>query len=819
MNDGGRDMKARYREIDSQSQTLQDHLENVKSISGFFGKNLNLKQIAELAGLLHDFGKGTDSWQKYLEQSVNGHKNGNKDHATAGAQFIKHKISEKDSIVETAIQAVVMFHHGEGLPDMISLDGNSPFLKRLAKSADETGLEEVQKNIPIKMMEEIRTLINSDQVSDDGKNVLYKNCKVEGNNKKTFFNMGMHLRNLSSCLIDGDRTDSANFDLNKEFDYDEHSKIPYWDSLLQKLENHLASFENKGKLGEIRQNLSDRCSEFGQKEKGIYSCSAFTGAGKTLASLRFALSQAKKFGMKRIFIVAPYTSILDQNAQVIRDILEDADSKGKIVLECHSNMTAEKKQEMLDSNSEYDFAVQTWNAPVIVTTMVQFLESLFASGTKKIRRMHQIADSVLVFDEIQTLPIKCTYLFNWGLEYLVKCCGCSALLCTATQPGLDKIGEEKYRLKIESEVIENQAEHFKSLKRVDFVDMTNGGKEKVCAEDVSKYIQNEMQSLQSFLAVVNTKPQAKELYDLMKESGCADYIYHLSTNMCPAHRKNVFKEISNHLASNEKVVCISTRLIEAGVDLSFAGCLRYLAGLDSIIQTAGRCNRNNELKDESGNPLCGKCAIFDLEEENLGSLEELKIGQDCILRVLRDFHKDEDKFNKNLMHPDLIERYFSYFYGQFKQNKLQYKIEGKDSTILDLLSDNLISLREYIDRNGRNPKLPYNQAFNTAWRNFEVIADLTNGIIVPYKEGSNLIGEFSSLEKSDDEYFERIKELLRKSQQFTVNIYSNQLLNLERDGLIREVIEDFGIYVLNEGYYSEETGISREFVGMNNSIF
>lgn len=798
---------ARNRKTDNQYQLLETHLLETSELASKFGEDFSLSELLKLAGLLHDFGKYTKSWQQYLEDSIAGEKRENKDHATAGGQFIEHKISQELGLAEQIIQAIVMFHHGQGLPDFLNLKGETDFKKRLGKDDTKQDLPEIESNLSEKVKAEIQKYLESTCLKNDARSKFYDNCKKGCRSKKQYkFNQGLHLRNLSSCLIDADRTNSADFD-NGNLNLQKYEKLPNWKNLLEKLEAKLATFDNSGKLGEIRKNLSDSCLEFGKKEKGIYSCSAMTGAGKTLASLRFALKQAETHKMKKIFIIAPYTSILDQNAQVIRNILEDNDTKGKIVLECHSNLSDEKREDIY--GDEFKAISETWDAPVIVTTMVQFLETLFAYGTKKIRRMHKLFNSVLVFDEIQTLPIKCTYLFNWGIEYLVNTCGCSTLLCTATQPGLDRIGDELFRINLpkENEVIKNVYEHYESLQRVEFIDKTNFGTNKSDITDVVDYIKEEMKTCKSFLAVVNTKPQAKELFEKIKESCCAEEVYHLSTNMCPAHRKEIFAEIKENLEGGKKVVCVSTRLIEAGVDLSFDGALRYLAGLDSIIQTAGRCNRNGKCEN------LGKVAIFEVEDEKLGSLEELKLGKE----VMRELLQNKET---NLLNPITIQNYFEKYYGEHFNDQLKYSIDGKDATILDLLSDNSVSHSEYKrTHNNQEYKQPFSQAFETAWKEFGVIEKSTFGIIVPYKEGSNLIGRLDALEKHGENYFVDLKSILKDAQQFSVNVYSSKSKELLRDDLIREVIPESEIYVLNDGFYSDKFGLSMEFVGMTTNLF
>ena len=805
---------ARYRNKELKKQSLDEHLLETAGLAYKYGKVFGFNELLELAGLLHDVGKATFSWQDYLKNSVKGKKQTKKDHSTAGGLLLEKYLSGKSILAKTVIQAAIMYHHGSGLPDMICTDGTSEFCNRLNKKGLESDIAEIEKNLSDIIKDEIKEAIESECFKNDGRKELLDVCRVgfekywriEDKLKKTYFNMGLHLRNFSSCLIDADRTNSTSFENGESVNRGKYTEIHDWASLLEKLENHLAKMKQDTDLGRIRENVSNQCASYGQSEKGIYFCSAFTGAGKTFASLRFALEQAKKFKMKKIFIIAPYTSILDQNADEIRKVLEDESTKGQVVLECHSNLSVEKKENLKESEENYSRFEETWDAPVIITTMVQFLETLFGAGTKKIRRMHLLSESVFVFDEIQTLPVKTTYLFNWGLKYLVDVCGCSAMLCTATQPGLDRIGNEVYRIK-GCEVIPNIEEHFESLKRVDFIDMTDGGIKTHSPIEICDYIQGQMKKVNSFLAVVNTKPQAKELFELVKETACADYVFHLSTNMCPAHRKKVIAEIREKLGSGEKVVCISTRLIEAGVDLSFEGALRYFSGLDSIIQTAGRCNRNNELRDENGNLCRGKVAIFAFTDEKLGSLEELKIGQECMERILREFSADKESKICNLIHPNVIESYFKYFYGYLSNSLLKYSVDKKDTTVLDMLSDNQNAVAEYMrTHNNEKWKLPYMQSFKTAWENFEVIADVTTGIIVPYN--NDIAGRLCALERGEEDYGNKLRKLLHEAQQYTVNVYSNQLERLFKENMIYEVLPDSGIYVLFEEFYDSDIGLS-----------
>lgn len=810
-----RELIARYREIEPCEQLLADHLYETAQLAELFGKNFGFNALIKLAGLLHDVGKGTKEWQEYLQDHMKGHVQKKLDHATQGAKLLAERAGDS-RLALTAIQAAMMYHHGSGLPDMIGLDGISDFEIRLAKRMKPEELSEIKDHLSEKVKLGVENCLQSSDWKGDGRTILFEVCKNGcGTKKKLCFNMGLHLRNFSSCLIDADRTDSIVFEKGEDLPLLE--SVPHWDDLISRLEEKLRSFPDQGELSRIRAELSERCARLGRGEKGVYTCSAVTGAGKTLASLRFALEQAKKFDMEHIFMIAPYTSIIDQNADIIRSILEDESTRGRIVLECHASLTSEKKADLGGSEEEYERFESAWNAPVVITTMVQFLETLFGSGTKSIRRMHRLANSVLIFDEVQTLPIKSTYLFNWALDYLVKCCSCSTMLCTATQPCLDKIKDSQYALRFDDEAVEDVVAHFSALKRVQFVDKTDGGQRKTSAHEICAYITEQMKTCGSFLAVVNTKPQAKALFELLRESGCADFIYHLSTNMCPAHRREKIDEIREKLNRSERVICVSTRLIEAGVDISFGGALRYLAGLDSIIQTAGRCNRNGELMDEDGNQSYGTVAIFAVEDESLGSMEELKLAQRSMERILWELKNDSG--HCNLIQPDVIQAYFNYYYQGFSSSQLKFSVKGKDTTILDMLSDNPVAVAEYQRiRDHQNVKLPlYKQAFRTAWENFEVIADATTGVISTY-ESNDLAGRFCALEKREEGYGEKLRALLREAQQYSVNLYANQFSKLIKEEVIYELQPGSGIYALHDGFYDQDLGFTSQISGDSFSV-
>jgi CRISPR-associated endonuclease/helicase Cas3 len=818
--------KARYRtHSDTDYQTLTDHLNETGMLAELFAKPCGLERLGLLIGLLHDLGKNSQAWQEYLEKNKESGKAGDKrDHAAAGGQFLYGTLIQKDGddkeMIGELLAACIMYHHGSGLPDVITPDGMAKLYSRLTKDIGETCLDESLKNLNPAIRQRVNGILSCENFIAETMETLKRLIRIMPIRANRSFNLGLTARLLSSCLIDADRTSSAYYDRGIPVVAGDNKVKADWHYLLGLLETHLDKFPKEGKINEIRGYISARCADFAGQESGIHTLTAATGAGKTLAALKYALVHAKKYKKERIFIIAPYTSILDQNADAIRDILDPDGENGRLILEHHSNLDqSEVTEHFIDSS-------QSWNVPIIITTMVQFLEALFGSGTRKIRRMHQLTDSVIVFDEVQTLPVSCTYLFTWALQYLCRSCNSSALLCTATQPGFDRIKLKKYALPLTAsdEVVPNLREHFEDLKRVELLDKTKpiGW----TLDEVADFI--EQLPERSILTVVNTKPQAQKLYaDLSKKH--PDWkIFHLSTNMCPAHRRKIIgnNKIPGELKESlkdktNKCICISTKLIEAGVDLDFDAAIRFLAGLDSVIQTSGRCNRNGNLKDINGNPIIGKTYIINIikEEENIKSLKELMLGQDVMRRILREYHDAETQFNHTLLHPDLIAGYFNYFYGLLDDSLLKHKVfTGRDDTVLDLLSDNEESLCAY---NRMKKGKPENnmpditglcQSFETAWKHFEVIASDTVGVLVHFEKGHDIINKLYSFPDP-----KQVEDLLREGQQYSVNIYSGEIQRLIDRKIVRKIQTNnqMVIYAFEEGYYNEHTGISHEYSGMN----
>jgi len=526
---------------------------------------------------------------------------------------------------------------------------------------------------------------------------------------------------------------------------------------------------------------------------GVFTLTVPTGGGKTLASLRFALHHANKHKLDRLIFIIPYTSIIDQNARVVRDILEvDKRDQGKFVLEHHSNLLPELQ------NWKTKILSENWDAPIIYTTSVQFLETLFSGGTRSARRMHQLARSVIVFDEIQTLPIKTIHLFCNAINFLTTHCHSSVVLCTATQPLLNKVNKEKgyIRFSEKNEIISDGKTIFKNLKRVEVINKIKPSGWEI--PEISQLAIEQISKKLSCLIIVNTKKNAREIYEELIQH-TAFPVYHLSTSMCAAHRMASLNEIREKLKESKPIICVSTQLIEAGVDVDFGTVIRFVSGIDSIVQAAGRCNRN-------GKRPSGKVFVINPKSESIDSLHDIKTGSDISMRIFEELHNPKSGLPNDLIHPQVMERYFQYYFYN-RAVEMDYNVDvGRNDTLLNLLSNNSISVSEYSREHDKEPQMYFRQSFATAGNVFKAIDAPTQGIVVPYsKNGKKIVADLFSQFAVEQQY-----KLLQKAQKYTVNTFPNEIKKLAEQKAVREVPE-IGVLVLNDlRFYHPQFGLSTE---------
>jgi CRISPR-associated endonuclease/helicase Cas3 len=608
------------------------------------------------------------------------------------------------------------------------------------------------------------------------------------------FQLGLLARFLFSALIDADRQDTADSEKPRAARHRQQGVYCSWDILIERLENKYKTFEIKNRVDEIRKEVSEHCLLAATRPKGLFTLTVPTGGGKTLASLRFALHHAEEHGMDRIIYVIPFTSIIDQNAQVMREILEPKEcpeDTGKIVLEHHSNIGADAqswKEKLLTEN---------WDAPVIFTTMVQLLEAIFGYGTRGARRMHQLAKAVIVFDEIQTLPIKCVHLFNNAINFLVNHCGSTVVLCTATQPLLGSVDEKKGAINLseKNEIMPYVGKLFVDLKRVNIHDCrrTPGW----TYPEIARLAVGQVKENGSCLVVVNMKKAARIIFKEAKTDGLE--VFHLSTGMCPVHRKEILKTIRQKLDDKKPILCVSTQLIEAGVDISFRSVIRMLAGLDSIAQAAGRCNRH-------GGPEIGNVFVVNPAEENLDYLKDIAVGKEKTNRVLDDYKSDATQFDSDIIGPKMIDWYYkNYFYS--RKDVMTYPVNGsRTDTLLNLLSTNSNAVADFQRANKSMPVINLRQSFMTAAKLFKSIDAPTRSVIVRYGDkGKDLVNQLCSAFEVSKQY-----ALIKEAQQYSVNLFTYEFEKLARQNALYRVQEETEIFYLDNQYYSKISGISLE---------
>lgn len=806
---------ARYRKSDLKPQCLWEHLQDVSSMTKDYTSKIGLAFTGELLGIIHDLGKVTKEFAEYLKYE-NGLidepsfdlKGGKLDHSTAGAQVLYEAFLQPDGTTTLAAEILaitVASHHG--FMDALTPDGDDTFTRRLAKDESDARKNQALSSLSLEIRERLHELLAAD-INKELLELLERSIEKRNYSyREVHFNMGLIVRFLLSCLIDADRINAADSETPENQDKRQYGDYEKWDNLLEHFEGHLATFPIRHDIDKLRRDISQKCLAMAEQDRGFFHLTVPTGGGKTLASLRFALHHAKKHEMQRIIYIIPYTSIIDQNAKSIREALGVDLKDTTIVLEHHSNIMPDrtsKEGEDIEGYNDYKLLAENWDSPIILTTMVQFMETLYGAGTNSCRRMHQLANSVIIFDEVQTLPINLTHLFNLATKFLVNGCHSSMLLCTATQPLLHEIEPPARALPFDRqrEIRVTKEQRLKTLDRVDVFDVTRprGWNQREIAELAS----NECNGEKSVLIIVNTKQNARNIFRHL-QTLTKTPVYHLSTSMCSVHRLEKLGRVTRLLDTQQPFILVSTQLIEAGVDVDFDVVIRSLAGLDSIAQAAGRCNRHG------GKPYKGRVFIVNSSDENVSKLPSIAAAQKEARRVLGDFERDvAGFFQGHLLSDPTLERYFRYYFharsGFMDYPVTPQSLVGRSDTLVDLLSSNKKSLSAYGIRH-QDQKLNrfLNQSFRTAARSFEVITNAGQGVIVLYGDGIKIINDLCEVSEPNKHF-----ELLRQAQRYSVNCFSYELERLSKAGALHETQEGTGILYLNKTHYHDELGITME---------
>ncbi|MCF6267380.1 MAG: CRISPR-associated helicase Cas3' [Desulfuromusa sp.] len=746
-----------------ENQELLDHLTATANLARVFASVFGCGNTAYLSGLVHDLGKYTHAFQNYLKRSLEGENvtRGEVIHALQGARFTKETI--KEPLVADIIGNAIATHHG-GLFDNIT-DGERTLSVKTNKGEDKLHYAEAVNAFCPKINEaELKTeILNFCQTS-------------QTKELNTYFMLHFLTKAVYSCLVDADRCNSAGLTIN--------DTIPDWVALIQQLESYLSFFSDESGIDKVRKSISEQCRQAGCRQQGIYTLSVPTGGGKTLSSLRFALEHAREHNLKRIIYIIPYLSILDQTAAKMREVFSD--DNGELILEHHSNIELLEED---DAEEQYRLLTSRWESPIILTTMVQFLETVYSNKASKLRKFHNMSEAVLIFDEIQALPIKCVHLFNEAVNFLQTFGRSTILLCTATQPHLHKT-EHPVLLSDEPEIVSITSDELNIFERVRIEVKTQSVMDH---EQIATLVKAQIGQGKSTLVILNTKSDAHGVYEQCKPIACEKAF--LTTDLCPAHRLNILERLRKNLNPKTKRVtlCVSTQLIEAGVDVSFDCVIRAAAGFDSIIQAAGRCNRNKE------NTTSQTVFVVDVQGENLSRLQEIKEGKSVTARVLRENQ------GKDVLSDEVINRYYQYyFYDQQRGRnigKMDFMTKDGNTTIYSLLSNNPLGMFAYRNRNNKEyAGLP--SAFRTASDEFSVIDGAQIGIVVPYGDAMKLVDAFYSCYNPKQKM-----RILKQLQKYTVSVYIQAF-----DGLKQAVsIVDDTFYLLSPDYYDvAEQGLKRE---------
>jgi CRISPR-associated endonuclease/helicase Cas3 len=690
------------------------------------------------------------------------------------------------ALLKEILEFVIIAHHGM-LSDAVSPNGERVFYDKLdRKDGEEIHYAETLKNI------ERFADFNADGIGE-----LFNAAKAEiasavgkirsvfsKSKESAYFATGFLVKYIYSCLVDADRLDAY---LSKTGGVYAENKAD-WDALIATFEGELGGLPQANNIDKIRKEISDKCKDAADKETGIYQLSVPTGGGKTLSSLRFALHHAKKFHKKRIIYVIPYLSIIEQTANEFKKYLKPDENSG-VLLEHHSNVAAPEDE---NEGKLRKLAVERWDNPIVITTMVRFLETVMSSKAGDLRKFHNMQDSVVIFDEIQSLPIKAVHCFNEAVSFLSKICGATVLLCSATQPLLGETERKNLLYDGEPNLIENTEKAFKELKRTVIKTET-----KKTADEFAAFVYGKAEANGDCLAIVNTKKTARKAYEKIKALNADKTfkVYHLSTAMCSAHRFAVFGEIKAALKNKEKIICVSTQLIEAGVDISFSCVVRSMAGLDSIAQAAGRCNRSGE----SGTKEVYAVPI-DKEDENLDKLPDIRAGRAKSEQVIRE-NPDADYLDGKIM-----DIYYKYYFA-VRENEMDFSV-AKGGSVYEMLSTNVSGVKNFNNINGKDFNRRVVQAFASASENFAAIEQNTQSAVVPYGEAEELLKRYKSLSsKLPNELKEKIN-IIRKLQKFSVSFFEGEIISLFKLGALTIPDDEFGIMILDKNYYSEELGVT-----------
>lgn len=690
---------AHISEDKTREQSIKDHAIGTAKMAGDFAAFFDCYEWGYGCGLVHDIGKYSKSFQHRLKGGPI------TDHATAGAQELFKK--------KYYAAAYCVAGHHSGLPD-----GGTPVpaLGREHGASDGTLMGRMEKQV-----DDYRNF------SEDIEIPTFPRIPLQplGNGG---FSFSFFTRMLFSCLVDGDYLDTESFMREEPVQRGSADTI---EILYKRLEQHVSSWlcnQDRLTINGRRSEILRHCFTMGLSQPGVYQLTVPTGGGKTVSSLAFALEHARKHDLQRIIYVIPYTTIIEQTAQIFKNILGNDN-----VLEDHSNVIFEDEKEY----DSWKLATENWDKKLVISTNVQFFESLFANKTSKCRKLHNIAKSVIIFDEAQMLPLNYLKPCLQAISELVINYHCTAVLCTATQPSLSQYFPEQINVR---QICPDVTDQFAFFKRTVIVQMGE-----ISEEMLIQHLREQKQAL----CILNSRKRVQRIYKELEGEGT----YHLSTFMYPVHRKRQLGEIKDRLRQGLSCRVVATSLVEAGVDLDFVTVFRELAGIDSVIQAAGRCNRE-------GKRSCNDCNtfVFKLEKtEGIHVPNSLKLSI-AVGEAVSEEYTEIDS-------PDAVAGYFNQLY-HFRGESLDKK-----------------GIVEMFEKENRSLMFP----FATAAKQFRLIENETVTLLIDIEEEARKLADRLRHEVPS-------RQLLRDAGMYCINIYEHDFEKLNGAGLLETI--PYGYYLL-----------------------
>ena len=716
------------------------------------------RRWASAAALWHDLGKFSKEFQKHIRESSSSseseenHSSQKVDHSTAGARHAATHWRTTTVPWGDMLAYAIAGHHA-GLPN-----GKDLFLERFYKE-----IPDWESHAPAELCS-----------FTESSPPLLCHQKSSSKNRHAGFAAAMQIRMLFSLLTDSDFLGTEHF-MSEE----KRNMRPSWpddviEQMSRRVEMHLDQMENvphQTPIQSLRKGIHHKCLAQAKIPQGIYQLNVPTGGGKTLSSLSFALAHARHHGMSRIIYVIPFTSIIDQTSRTFREVMAPLNEKFEMecILEHHSNLAPDKDTQRVRLMSE------NWDSPLIVTTNVQFFESLFSNKPSACRKLHNIANSVIIFDEAQSLPSHLLAPCLEAMKTLEKDYGCTLVLCTATQPALEckeefPIGWPTEQLtSLLGREFEHRLEH--AMQRVK---LQNLGKmdQDMLLEHWKKLREN------SALFIVNTTREAQALFDAFSTETSA-HIVHLSARMCPVHRESVIETTKKDLEQGKKLILIATRVIEAGVDISFPVVYRACSGVDSIAQAAGRCNRHGE--------RAGKGLVFIYESLDFPIPNRLVDVREATAATREILASNP---NADLLSPDISNQFFRIYYNNRKGQTNHWD----EKHIMEMTPLPPTPEKAFKSFN-----------FKDIENNFKIIQDTSRTVMIVLDQEADNIRERLKFLDSQGHYPD--KDLRRRIQRYSVQIYDNEWPTLQDRGVESYIDGAIHVLVQPQGVYDEHKGI------------